>query len=106
MKDLQVKIIIVGEIPCCVCKELMSQTDVDNQDALLSTNKNKLPFCNVIAHVSHFYVKENNFQKTTDYDLAMAKFAFAAGKDSKMLTPKAENIALAHIARLEAKYAD
>ena len=104
MKDLQASVIIVGEIPCCVCGEMMSQKDVKKQEAILSTSKGRLPFCNIIAHLNHFYVKENGrFAPTADYELSMAKFAMAAGKDAGHLTPEAERRVLDRIAELEIK---
>ena len=105
MESLQGKVMIVGEIPCSVCSEPMSQRDVDNQEAILTTNEKKLPFCNVIAHLKHFYLKVNGqHYRTNTYELNMAKLALASMRDRGKLDPDSEKRALTKIAELEKKF--
>lgn len=104
MKNIQAQFVIVGEVPCCVCNEPMSQKDVDNQAAIASTSAFNLPLVFTIAHLSHFYVKKDGaFLAIAEYELNMAKFALACGKNDGMLTPEAEKRAEAKIAELEEK---
>lgn len=101
---MSVYVEIIGSMPCCICGEMMSQKDIDNQEAILSGNQNRYPFLDVIAHVRHFYLRKKNFLPTDDYELNMAKFAFAIGEKTGWLKPEQRKKALAEIARLEKKY--
>lgn len=103
-KTETIEVLIVGEMPCCICGEMMSQKDVDSQQAILSTPQSKAPKINVIAHVRHFYTPDK--QRVFDYELSITKFALAVAKDRGDLPVYRYLEAKAKIAKLEKKYAD
>lgn len=92
-------VVIIGQIPCCICGEAMSQRDVDAGEAILSGSETQF-VTTIIAHVKHFYVKKNNHAGTADYKLNMAKFALAVGRENG-ISPEQEQTALAKIAEME-----
>lgn len=102
-KATKVQVLIIGEMACCVCGGMMSQKDVDNQQAILSTHSSQIPFIGIIAHINHFWDVEKQ-QYPADYELNMSKFAFAVGKDQGAFTPETEAVALAEIEKLERKF--
>lgn len=95
---------IIAPIPCAVCGEMMSQKDIDNQEAIVSGNNPVI--MNVIAHLKHFYYKVGNrYKPTKDFKLNQAKFAYAIGEKSGWNNdPAKRQYALNQIANLEKKY--
>lgn len=102
MKEVTI-VKIVGTMNCRICGGEMTQADIDNQEAILTGNNPAV--MNIIAHLRHFYIKEKNFLPTDDYELNMAKLAFAVGEENGWLNqPAHRQRALNEIADLEKKF--
>lgn len=55
---MKVQVLIVGTMQCCICDGDMTQADVNNQEAILSTSVSQMPFVGIIAHSTHFWLSE------------------------------------------------